>query len=51
MKVLQFAFNSDENNIFLPQNFGSNCVCYTGTHDNDTTLGWYEKLSQKEKVI
>ena len=51
MKVLQFAFNSDENNIFLPQNFGSNCVCYTGTHDNDTTLGWYEKLSQKERAL
>lgn len=51
MKVLQFSFNSDENNIFLPQNFGSNCVCYTGTHDNDTTLGWYEKLSQKERAL
>ncbi len=51
MKVLQFAFNSDENNIFLPQNFGSNCVCYTGTHDNDTTLGWFQKLSEKEKRL
>ena len=51
MKVLQFAFNSDEGNIFLPQNFGSNCVCYTGTHDNDTTLGWYQKLSEKEKSL
>ena len=51
MKVLQFAFNSDEDNIFLPQNFGSNCVCYTGTHDNDTTLGWYRKLNEKEKQL
>lgn len=48
MKVLQFAFNSDESNIFLPRNFGKNCVCYTGTHDNDTTLGWYKKLSHNE---
>ena len=51
MKVLQFAFNSDESNIFLPQNFGRNCVCYTGTHDNDTTLGWFEKLPVDQKDL
>ena len=43
MKVLQFAFDSDMNNPHLPKNFGSNCVCYTGTHDNDTTRGWFDK--------
>ncbi len=48
MKVLQFAFDTDESNVFLPRNFGHNTVCYTGTHDNDTTLGWYKKLSQNE---
>lgn len=42
MKVLQFAFDSDERNTYLPHNYNTtNCVVYTGTHDNDTTLGWY----------
>lgn len=42
MKVLQFAFDGNADNDFLPHNFKtSNCVCYTGTHDNDTTLGWF----------
>jgi len=42
MKIIQFAFDSDENNPYLPHNFHSeNSVVYTGTHDNDTTLGWY----------
>ncbi len=51
MKVLQFAFDGDESNVFLPKNFGSNCVCYTGTHDNNTTLGWYKGLSENEKAL
>jgi len=42
MKVLQFAFDGSHDNPFLPHNFtSSNCVVYTGTHDNDTTLGWF----------
>jgi 4-alpha-glucanotransferase len=42
MKVLQFAFDGNHNNYFLPYNYeSSNCVVYTGTHDNDTTVGWY----------
>ena len=51
MKILQFAFNSDEQNAFLPQNFDPNdrFVVYTGTHDNDTVLGWFEKASEHEK--
>ncbi|MEA1985910.1 MAG: 4-alpha-glucanotransferase, partial [Candidatus Marinimicrobia bacterium] len=41
MKILQFAFDS-ENNQFLPHNYDTeNCIVYTGTHDNNTTLGWY----------
>jgi len=42
MKVLQFAFDSDADNLYLPHNYpDSNCVVYTGTHDNDTSLGWF----------
>ncbi|HDS15456.1 MAG TPA: 4-alpha-glucanotransferase [Proteobacteria bacterium] len=42
MKVLQFAFDGKPENPYLPWNFTSpNCVVYSGTHDNDTTLGWY----------
>ncbi|MBP3323351.1 MAG: 4-alpha-glucanotransferase, partial [Clostridia bacterium] len=51
MKVMQFAFDSDLKDPFLPKNFNKNCVCYTGTHDNDTTLGWYNKATKKEKLI
>ena len=51
MKVLQFAFDSDAGNNYLPHNYKtSNCVVYTGTHDNDTTLGWYlEGVSQQNR--
>ena len=42
MKVLQFAW-SDPQNPFLPHNYPSNCIAYAGTHDNNTTLGWWEK--------
>ena len=42
MKVLQFAFDGNKDNPFLPHNYTTpNCVVYTGTHDNDTTLGWF----------
>ena len=40
MKVLQFAFDSREESDYLPHNYDKNCVVYTGTHDNDTILGW-----------
>lgn len=49
MKVLQFAFGSDADNPFLPFNFPRNCVVYTGTHDNDTTVGWYHSASDYER--
>ncbi len=50
MKILQFAFNSP-NNKYLPSNYTSpNCVVYTGTHDNNTTKGWFlEEASEFEK--
>ena len=40
MKVLQFAFQKREDSPYQPHNYTPNCVCYTGTHDNDTLLGW-----------
>ncbi len=40
MQVLQFAFDSDASNRYLPHNYEPHCVVYTGTHDNDTTAGW-----------
>ena len=49
MKVLQFAFDSDGANPYLPDNITDNCVMYTGTHDNDTTRGWYMSLDSEEK--
>lgn len=45
MKVLQFAFSSDANDPFLPHNYPSDCIVYTGTHDNDTVVGWYQVTS------
>lgn len=44
MKILQFAFSADTNNAYLPHNFTANCVVYTGTHDNETTRGWFAGL-------
>jgi 4-alpha-glucanotransferase len=49
MKILQFAFSDDPDDAFLPHNYPVNCFAYTGSHDNDTTLGWYSKASDKEK--
>lgn len=52
MKILQFAFDSDEHNVYLPHNYATtNCVVYTGTHDNDTTVSWFlcDKTSSATK--
>jgi 4-alpha-glucanotransferase len=49
MKILQFAFGGEKNSDFLPHNFKRNCVVYTGTHDNETTVGWYQNASIQEK--
>ncbi len=54
MKVLQFAFESTGESDYLPHQYKDpGCVCYTGTHDNDTTLGWYLNLSKEcqDKVL
>lgn len=47
MKVLEFAFDSDETNPYLPHNYHRNCVVYVGTHDNDTLKGWFTTCGQE----
>ncbi len=49
MKVLQFAFSTDGRDPYLPHNYQPNCVVYTGTHDNDTTVGWFTGSSTAEE--
>lgn len=49
MKILQFAFSSDASDKFLPHNYNPNFVVYTGTHDNDTSRGWYEESSMERE--
>ena len=51
MKVLQFAFDSRDTGSardYLPHNYTENAVVYTGTHDNDTTIGWFEAISDDD---
>ena len=53
MKILQFAFDAEDESTFLPHQLtNTNCVCYTGTHDNNTTRGWYASASEysRDKV-
>ncbi len=50
MRILQFGVEGGANDPYIPHNFETtNTVAYTGTHDNDTTLGWYEKADEKYK--
>lgn len=49
MKVMQFGFSDVGAHIYLPHNYEKNCVAYTGTHDNDTTVGWFKQLSEEER--
>ncbi|MFP4156645.1 MAG: 4-alpha-glucanotransferase [Opitutales bacterium] len=49
MAVLQFAFGDDEDNAYLPHKVEPNTVIYSGTHDNDTSVGWYSGLDESEK--
>jgi 4-alpha-glucanotransferase len=48
MRILHFAFGGDASNAYLPHNFETNTVVYTGTHDNNTTLGWWADASEHE---
>ena len=49
MKILVFAFDSGEVNEFLPHHYPENCVVYTGTHDNDTAVGWFTRVQESER--
>ncbi len=51
MKILQFAFGKDMERKFLPHNYIQNCVVYTGSHDNDTTRAYYEKIKHENNDI
>jgi 4-alpha-glucanotransferase len=52
MKILQFAFGGNSKNDYLPHNYPVNCVAYTGTHDNPTSLSWFENTaSEKERLF
>jgi 4-alpha-glucanotransferase len=48
-RVLQFAFDGNSDNPYLPHNYTSNAVVYTGTHDNTTSRGWYEELAPHQR--
>ncbi len=50
MKILQFAFDSSEANDYIPYNYVKNCIVYTGTHDNDTVVGWFENASAADRA-
>ena len=47
MKILQFAFDGSPENAYLPHNYPENCIVYTGTHDNETMMGWYRNVAPK----
>ena len=51
MRILQFGFEDNIANRNLPKNYIKNCVCYTGTHDNDTSRGWYASAPPREKLF
>lgn len=49
MRVLQFAFGGDSSNPYLPHHYIGNMVVYVGTHDNDTTVGWFRNAAERER--
>jgi 4-alpha-glucanotransferase len=51
MKILVFAFTGEPENPFLPHQFDPHCVVYTGTHDNDTAVGWYNRVEPEEQAF
>ncbi len=54
MKVLEFAFDSRDSgsaNDYLPHNYIENCVAYTGTHDNETIVGWFDSITKEEQEL
>ncbi len=51
MKVLQFGFDSRDDSDYRPHNYPVNCVVYTGTHDNETTRGWYQNVNRRDRLF
>jgi 4-alpha-glucanotransferase len=51
MQILQFAFATEEENNYFPHRYPRNAVVYTGTHDNDTTVGWYHKAHAETRSL
>jgi 4-alpha-glucanotransferase len=51
MKILQFAYDAAQENDFRPERYPENCIAYTGTHDNDTAVGWYRSASWSERLL
>src|SRR5262249_57810009 len=51
MRILQFAFGGAAEDRLLPHNYERNTVVYTGTHDNNTTRGWFARLSRQEAAF
>ena len=51
MKVLEFAFDSRDSSSYLPHAYTENCVCYAGTHDNDTLNGWLQKINGDDRAM
>lgn len=51
MRVLQFAFGGSTDNTYLPHHFINNMVVYAGTHDNDTSIGWFKSASEHERAF
>ena len=50
MKILEFAFGTDATNEYLPHNYKPNCIVYTGTHDNETIMGWYDNVAEQDRT-
>lgn len=51
MKVLEFAFEPNQETGYLPHEYDKNCVVYTGTHDNDTIVSWYQSLNEEQRIF
>lgn len=51
MRIMQFGFGDPGAHIYLPQRYEPNTVVYTGTHDNDTTIGWWKSLGKEERIL
>jgi len=51
MRILEFAFASDSNDKFLPHNYVPRTIVYTGTHDNDTVIGWWATCTERERAF